>query len=84
MVNNMIDFQSRCTYKNSSVIAADLISDTIGIHSEAAAGVVLLKACNFIKKETLGQLFSCEFCKIVKNTFFTEHIQATASVHCRR
>ena len=29
-------------------------------------------ACNFIKKETLAQVFSCEFCKISKNTFLTE------------
>ena len=28
------------------------------------------KACNFIKKETLTQVFSCEFCEIFKNTFF--------------
>ena len=28
------------------------------------------KACNFIKKETLAQLFSCEFCQISKNTIF--------------
>ena len=27
-------------------------------------------ACNFIKKETLAQVFSCEFCKISKNIFF--------------
>ena len=27
-------------------------------------------ACNFIKKETLAQVFSSEFCKISKNTFF--------------
>ena len=27
------------------------------------------EACNFIKKETLAQVFSCEFCKISKNTF---------------
>ena len=27
-------------------------------------------ACNFIKKETLEQGFSCEFCEIFKNTFF--------------
>ena len=27
-------------------------------------------ACNFIKKETLTQMFSCEFCGISKNTFF--------------
>ena len=25
---------------------------------------------NFIKKETLAQMFSCEFCEIFKNTFF--------------
>ena len=28
------------------------------------------EACNFIKKETLAQVFFCEFCKILKNTFF--------------
>ena len=28
------------------------------------------KACNFIEKETLAQVFSCEFCKICKNNFF--------------
>ena len=27
------------------------------------------ESCNFIKKETLAQVFSCEFCKIAKNTF---------------
>ena len=32
------------------------------------------KACNFIKKETLAQVFSCEFCEISKNKFFTEHL----------
>ena len=30
-------------------------------------------ACNFIKKETLVQVFSCEFCEISKSTFFIEH-----------
>ena len=28
------------------------------------------KACNFIKKETLAEVFSCEFYEISKNTFF--------------
>ena len=28
-----------------------------------------LKACNFIKKETLAQVFLYEFCEISKNTF---------------
>ena len=30
-------------------------------------------ACNFIKKETLVLVFSCEFCETFKNTFFKEH-----------
>ena len=27
------------------------------------------EACNFMKKEILTQVFSCEFCEIAKNTF---------------
>ena len=32
--------------------------------------IKLQQACNFIKKETSAQVFSCEFCEISKNTFF--------------
>ena len=46
------------------------------------------EACNFIKKETLAQVFSCEFWEISKNNFFTtEHLWAIASVsdmYCKR
>ena len=35
------------------------------------------EACNFIKKETLVHMFSCEFCETFKSTFFTEHLRAT-------
>ena len=38
------------------------------------------QACNFIKKETLALVFSCEFCEIFKNTFLTERLWTTASV----
>ena len=31
-------------------------------------------ACIFINKETLAQVFSCEFCEISENTF-TEHLR---------
>ena len=31
-------------------------------------GKHLPEACNFIKKETLAQVFSYEFCEIFKNT----------------
>ena len=44
------------------------------------AGVPFLmklpKACNIIiQKENLEQVFSCEFCKVFKNTFFIEHLR---------
>ena len=32
-----------------------------------------------IKKETLTQMFSCEFCEISTNAFITEHLGLTAS-----
>ena len=32
------------------------------------------QACNFVKKETLAQVFSCEFCEICKNLFFIEQL----------
>ena len=38
------------------------------------------EACNFINKETLAQVSSCEFCEIFKIAFFTEHLRMTASV----
>ena len=38
---------------------------------------IRFKACNFIKKGTLTQLFSCEFCNIFKSIYFTEHLWET-------
>ena len=32
------------------------------------------QALNFIKKETLAQVFSFQFSEICKNTFITEHL----------
>ena len=44
----------------------------ISFGKEGATGDLLLRveACNFIKKETLAQVFSCKFCEIFKNTIF--------------
>ena len=39
-----------------------------------------MQACNFIKKETLAQVFSCEFPENSKNIFLTEHLRTTGSV----
>ena len=41
--------------------------------------IKLPEASNFINKETLAQVFSCEFCEISQNTFFTENLWTTAS-----
>ena len=34
----------------------------------------------FFKKETLTQVFSCDFFNISENTFFIEHLRTTASL----
>ena len=41
--------------------------------------VVLRNFCNYIKRETLAHVFSCEFCEISKSTFSTEQVLATTS-----
>ena len=38
------------------------------------------ESCNLIKKETLPQVFSCEFCEIFKNTFYHRKPLIVASV----
>ena len=42
----------------------------------ATVGVLQKK---FIKKESLAQVFSCEFCEISKKTYFIEQLLTTAS-----
>ena len=31
--------------------------------------LIKLQVCNFIKKETVAQVFSCDFCEISRNSF---------------
>ena len=42
--------------------------------------LIKLQACNFIKKESLVQAFSCEFGEISKKTFFYRTPLVAASV----
>ena len=37
-----------------------------------------LRPATLLKNETLAQVLSSEFCEIFMNTFFTEHLRATA------
>ena len=47
------------------------------------SGMVPPEACNFMKKETLAQVLSCEFCEISKNTFhYTTPLVAPSSEFC--
>ena len=57
--------------QNSQESTCDRVSFLIKLQASALSA--------FIKKESLTQVFSCEFCEISKNTFFTEHFRATAS-----
>ena len=41
------------------------------------------QACNFIKKETLAQVLSCEICESLKNNFFYRTPLVAASVISR-
>ena len=39
------------------------------------------KAYNFIKKDTLAQVFFCKFCEISKNTFFKRTLPVVTSAN---
>ena len=41
----------------------------------------MVEADNCIRKDTPAHVFSCEFCKIFKNTFSTEDFRMSISVH---
>ena len=50
--------------------------------SHLVSSLIMLQAqaYNFIKKEALAQVFSCEISENSKNMFFTEHLWTTASI----
>ena len=52
----------RCSVKKDGLIKFDKIHRKTPVPES-------LQACNFIKKETLTQVFPCEFFKIFKNTY---------------
>ena len=44
-------------------------------------GIFVMKFCEHCEQETLAEVFSCEFCKILKHSFFTEHLWTTGSLN---
>ena len=65
-------------YKNTKINCANI--DLVGFLQKEQLLQLLPKACNFIKKETLARVCSCEVRDISKNTFFTEHLWRTAFI----
>ena len=62
-------FKSRCSLKD---VLKNFAKFT-GKHTYAKVSLLtklLAQACTFIKKETLAQVFSSEFCEFFTNTFF--------------
>ena len=70
---------------NISVAAAEAVARRCSVNkvfwkiSQNSQENTCAKVCNFIKKETLTQVFSCEICEIFKNTFFYRTLPVTAS-----
>ena len=59
----------RCSVKKASL---EILQNSQENTCVRVSFLIKLQAsvCNFIKKETLAQVFFCEFCEISKNTFF--------------
>ena len=50
-----------------------ILSNFLGVlrnHLYQSLFLTKLQACNFIKKETLAQVFYCEFCETFKSNYF--------------
>ena len=66
--------KNRCSEKFGNISRKTLVLESL--FNEVA----LLKACNFVKKETPTQVFSGEYCKIFKKSFFYRASPLAASV----
>ena len=62
-------YKRRCVLKNFTKFTGRQLHQSLFLN----------KVATLLKKETVERMFSFEFCEIVKNTYFTEHLRATAS-----
>ena len=74
LLSNQEAVVKRCSAKN---VFLEISQNSQENFCASVSFLIKLQACNFIKKETLAQVFSCEFYEISKNTFFTEHLWTT-------
>ena len=67
-------------------VRTGVLTNFAKIHRKTPVSEFLLmklqdSVCNFIKKETLAQVFSCEICEISKNTCFYRTPPVAATVY---
>ena len=62
--------QDRTSHRRCSVKRVFLENSQNSQENTCSRDSFLIKACKFIKKESLAKVFSCKFCEISKNTFF--------------
>ena len=65
----------RCSLKKMFLKISQILQE----NTCAAISFLQQSACNFVENKALAQLFSSEFCKMLRNTLFTEHFRTTAS-----
>ena len=77
--NKFNDLKPWLSYNNEIYITILKKQSRPGVFYKTGVAKILQdsQACTFVKKETLAHA-SYKFCKIFKNTLFTEHLRVTA------
>ena len=77
VIYSITDDKNKKLQKSYKAFTIFTIYSTIFYIQKRVCFIIKKRLC--FKKETLAQVFCCEFCEIFKNTFFTEHFPVTAS-----
>ena len=81
LANNRVAwFEIICTISRSVTFSKVAGAKVLASTANQWTGFYMIEAYNFIKTETLAQVFSGEFCEISKNTFFYRTPPVAASV----
>ena len=63
------------TVDQRSVLSKRFLRNFVKFTGKHLCQCLLFNTCNFVKKETLAQVFSCKFYKNSKTPFFTKILQ---------
>ena len=87
----MLKVCNKKQYFNETLLSSNFTDDfeqvgEVAVRRCFAKSVLLKYSCrapasNFIKKETLVQISSCELCKIFNSIFFEEHLRVTVFLY---